>query len=814
MMIDSYRFIKERNMPPPQESSAGSYDGEATADSVEAKKRQAAVSLNQIAIEMINRVELSSLLQHIADKTAELTNADYSYVGTVHESGDWLETIAASNNSRYLKSVRHKPGEGIAGQVWLTGKTVCEPNYQYYQHRLPGLTRARQACSVPLKIGNRVIGVFGILYENDINRIEDQVEVLEMFAPLASVAIENAELHEHTRHELARTDALSRISRAIYESDDFDIVIDQICTTLLDTFDACKTHLYKIENKGIFTPLAAWEKINGRVIRAKQAGAKMVARSVASWCIENQRSAFIKRGFNDVRESSDVHRIRARWKLGSTICLPLVHEDKSWGVLFAHRSVERADFTESELKQLELISAQISMALLRRELMEKVQYQAYYDNLTGLHNRWRFESLLTESVEESKHSSCSFAVLFVDIDGFKVVNDSYGYRVGNQLLQSVAAILSTQIGSEDVLARMGGDEFSVIVSSRTSRQDVKDLADRISRKLSNKVEIDNHQVNAMASIGVCFYPTDATTVEEVLKHANVVMHHAKDNGRGEVTVFNHSLLVAHEKQRQLEQDLQPALETGQFELFYQPQVCCENGEVDGVEALIRWNHPELGLVPPCEFIAVAEKCGFIQAIGTWVMGQACRDCVQLRKTHGSLRVAVNISAHQFNIDDFVQSVFSALSESGLPAYCLELEVTESVVMHDIAAVVEKLRLLRDGGVTIAIDDFGTGYSSLQYLVELPLDVIKIDKSFVDRIAGAAQGPMLANTILKMAQELGLKTVAEGVESEAQKDQLRQLDCDYIQGYYYSKPAPVSELTDVISTINCQSQHKSVAGAHL
>jgi len=318
----------------------------------------------------------------------------------------------------------------------------------------------------------------------------------------------------------------------------------------------------------------------------------------------------------------------------------------------------------------------------------------------------------------------------------------------------------------------------------------------------------------MASIGVCFYPTDATTVEEVLKHANVVMHHAKDNGRGEVTVFNHSLLVAHEKQRQLEQDLQPALETGQFELFYQPQVCCENGEVDGVEALIRWNHPELGLVPPCEFIAVAEKCGFIQAIGTWVMGQACRDCVQLRKTHGSLRVAVNISAHQFNIDDFVQSVFSALSESGLPAYCLELEVTESVVMHDIAAVVEKLRLLRDGGVTIAIDDFGTGYSSLQYLVELPLDVIKIDKSFVDRIAGAAQGPMLANTILKMAQELGLKTVAEGVESEAQKDQLRQLDCDYIQGYYYSKPAPVSELTDVISTINCQSQHKSVAGAHL
>ena len=289
----------------------------------------AAVSLNQIAVEMINRVDLPSLLQHIANNTSTLTHADYSYVAMVHESGEYLETIVANNDSQNLKAFRHRPGEGIGGQAWLTGKTVCEPGYQNYPHRLPGLTSTKQACSVPLKLGNRVIGVIGILYENYDLRIEDQVEILEMFAPLASVAIDNAKLHENTRLELARTEAISKISRSIHLSASFDNVINRICTTLIDTFDATKAHLYRMETNGTYMPLAAFESVDGKILRTKQAGSEMVARSVASWCIENQRSAFIKRGVNDKRESADVHRIRARWRLGSTICLPLVHEDLS-----------------------------------------------------------------------------------------------------------------------------------------------------------------------------------------------------------------------------------------------------------------------------------------------------------------------------------------------------------------------------------------------------------------------------------------------------------------------------------------------------
>ncbi len=773
-------------------------------------KAKAAVSLNQIAVEMFNRVDLPSLLQHIADNTSALTGADYSYVAMVHESGEYLQTIAANNDSGNLRSVRHRRGEGIGGQVWLTGKTVCEPNYQYYKHKLPGLTNARQACSVPLKLGDRVIGVIGILYEDYEYRIEDQIEILEMFSPLASVAIDNARLHENNRLELARTEAISKISRAIYSETSFDKVIDRICTTLIDKFSANKTHLYRISEDGAFDPLAARENVGGKIVPTRQAGSETVEKSVASWCIKNQKSAFIKRGVDDKRESADVHQMRKKWRLGSTICLPLVHEGKSWGVLFAHRFIDRTDFTESELKQFELIAVQISMALLRRELMTRVEHQAFHDGLTGLYNRWRFESLLTDSLEQSKSSARCFAVISIDLLGFKVVNDAHGHGVGDQLLKQVAMVLASLLDREDALARMGGDEFSIIASSRSGREEIIQLARDINHSLSQPLLVGNVRVKAGASIGICFYPSDANTANEVLKYAEFAMRHAKNSERSSISVFNRNLLIDHENRIQLELDLRYALATRQFELHYQPKVNCSNGLVDGVEALIRWIHPVRGFVPPSEFIPVAERCGLIEDIGAWVLDQACLECAVFQRRHSELKVAINISARQFNVDDFVPSVFATLEKNNLSAHSLELEVTESVVMHDIGTVVDKLTQLQGGGCTIAIDDFGTGYSSLQYLAELPLDVLKIDKSFVDRIDDSRDGQSLVKTILMMSRELDLKTVAEGVETESQRIKLQQLACDYIQGYYYSKPVPASQLTQVIDSINAQNRLRQAA----
>ncbi len=774
------------------------------------EKTRAMVSLNQIAVEMMNRVELPSLLQHIAAKTADLTSADYAYVAMVHESGDYLETVAANDNFRSLKSVRHRHGEGIGGQVWASGQTVCVPDYQNYPHRLPGLTTARQACSVPLKLCDEVIGVIGILYESNDFAVENQVDLLEMFAPLASVAIENATLYENTLTELARTQAISNISRAIYGAASFDDIIDQICITLIDVFDSTKVHLYKLEDDNSFTPLAAWENIDNAIVPTMQSGGKVVATSVARWCVVHQKTGFIRRGVNDERESAEVHRIRARWKLGSTLCLPLVYENKSWGVLFAHRSLERSDFSVRERHLFELVCAQISVALLRRELMEKVQYQAYHDSLTGLTNRYRFEKLLAYSVERLVDTEDWFAVLFIDLDGFKNINDYHGHGVGDCLLQQVAEILKSHMAETDVLARMGGDEFAALISSPGERTEVIAIAERINASLSVSVPVQDLKVDIGCSIGVSFYPGDACTSEEVLKHADFAMYHAKGAGQSGVSVFNKSHLEYHEKRIQTELDLHRAVEAGEFLLYYQPKVCGRTGIVDGVEALIRWNHPTLGFISPAEFIPAAERCGLIEVIGHWVLDEACRQCAEFLQRGLPLSMAVNISARQFSVENFVQGVFNLLGKHRLPASCLELEVTESVVMKDVAMVVNKLAQLRSCGIKIAIDDFGTGYSSLQYLAELPLDVLKIDKSFVDKLCNAAEEHLLVKTIVMLASELQLKTVAEGVETDLQLQKLTALGCDYIQGYYYSRPVPASELPAVVAAINQSSLHREAA----
>lgn len=761
----------------------------------------AMVSLNQIAIEMMNRVELPSLLQNIADYTGALSRADYAYVAMVHESGDYLETIAVNSDSLNLKDVRHKRGEGIGGQAWLRAETICVPDYQGYAYRLPGLTRGRQACSVPLRLSNVVIGVIGILYESDDIDVDGEVDMLEMFAPLASVAIDNARLHENTRMELSRTRIIGEISRAIYGTSSFDSIINRICTALIEVFDASKAHIYKLENDNTLNPLAAWELIDGEIVPSQQSGSAVVARSIAQWCIENQKTGFVKRGVNDPRESEEVHRVRAGWRLGSTICLPLVYEDKSWGVLFAHRAIDRTDFKENEINLFELIGAQISVALLRRELMEKVQYQAYHDSLTGVANRFSFEGLLENAVSQAEAAGDWFAVMFIDLDGFKAINDSHGHRMGDKLLKQVTAKISMHLNREDVLGRMGGDEFALIVSNRENRAEVTGLAQTINNSLTSSMLVDNLRAVVGASIGLSFYPSDATTAEEMLKYADFAMYHAKSLGKGGFSVFDRSHLDFHEKQISLEHDLRRAVEAAEFELHYQPKINNHTGRVDGVEALIRWVHPTLGFVPPSEFIPVAERCGLIEVIGAWVLDESCRQCAELQRQGMRLSVAVNISAQQFIVDDFVQQVFSTVRKYDVPPELIELEVTESVVMKDVSIVVEKLAELRCGGITIAIDDFGTGYSSLQYLADLPLDVLKIDKSFIDKVCTEGKEKSLVKTIVLMARELQLGTVAEGVETEQQVQALRKLGCDYSQGYYYSKPVPGKDLQRVVADVN-------------
>jgi len=755
-------------------------------------------------------LELTAVLQHFANQTASLTSADYSYVALVHESGEFLETVAAGNDSLNLKAVRHLPGEGIGGEAWRSGATVCASDYKNHPNRLPSLSQARQACGVPMIIDSKVIGVLGIMYETTDIDIRDQLELLEEYSNLAAVAINNARIHESTTADLERTKALSEFSHLIHSATGFQELLDQICETLITVFNSNRSSFYKLNRRGLLELLVSWKSENGEIVPGERIVGSLPVKSIASWCIKNNETAYLPRGIDDPRNCTEIHELRRQWDLGSTICVPLITDSGSWGVLTTHRQTQQTNFSENEINLVNIIGNQASTAIHRHELTEKIQHQAYHDELTGLPNRRRFRELLTQQLANAKKSGDSVALVFIDLDGFKTINDSLGHAIGDKLLSFVAQRFENCIESDNVLARIGGDEFALIINRCTDKSKVNSICHSIIASLTDKLVVNKLEISVGASIGISYYPDNADNVEDLLKTSDIAMYDAKSAGQSEISTFNPLHAKRFEERISLEIDLKAALKLRQFELYFQPKFSVKTGTVKGVEALLRWKHPIRGFVPPFQFIPVAEDSGLILELGSWVLDEACR-WAQIYEQQGiEITMAVNISAPQFADEGFVSLVFNTLKQYSLAPNKLELEVTESVVMKNITDVVERLSLLRDHGVSVAIDDFGTGYSSLQYLEELPLDVLKIDKAFVDRLESNSdngddvptdqQKNSLVNIIVMMAEAFDLDTVVEGVETTEQLEKVVSLGCDLIQGYLYSPPVPADSLPEVIKEL--------------
>ena len=436
------------------------------------------------------------------------------------------------------------------------------------------------------------------------------------------------------------------------------------------------------------------------------------------------------------------------------------------------------------------------------KLLAKIHHQAYSDRLTGLPNRFRCEQLLRGADDVARAHQEIGAVIVIDIDDFQSVNDTLGHAIADQLLVAYAKRLNDSIDDAAIACAIGGDEFVIIVPDVREAEKAMAIAEKVRNRLQEKFEIDGALIQKTVSMGVCLFPDQVRSADELLKNADIALCQAKDNGRGQVQMFSQELHDKFQQRVQLEADLRVAVEQEQFELHYQPKVSTVTGRVDGVEALIRWNHPERGQISPFFFIPAAESCGLITAIGTWVLQEACRQTAQWHKMgYPGLQVAVNVSAEQFIADDFIDLVYASLTDNHLEPASLELEVTESVGMNDMSLVVERLDTLRKNDISIAIDDFGTDYSSLQYLEDLPLDCLKIDRAFILKLEKSDKGKSLANTIVLMARSFNLKTVAEGVESEEQLRRVIDLGCDYIQGYYYSRPVSADELPATIERIH-------------
>ncbi|MFC5511587.1 putative bifunctional diguanylate cyclase/phosphodiesterase [Massilia jejuensis] len=433
----------------------------------------------------------------------------------------------------------------------------------------------------------------------------------------------------------------------------------------------------------------------------------------------------------------------------------------------------------------------------RRRVEARLDRLAHFDPVTHLHNRHFFNERLEAAVLRSREQNRRAVLMFIDLDNFKAVNDTLGHDVGDDLLRLVARQLAAELRHEDMIARIGGDEFAILLEHVHDVDMALAVAAKCLATLARPILIGSHDIRIGASIGISMCPDDTRDMHTLLKYADTAMYYAKNNGKNAYRLFTPDMQDDAEKRFVLDNNLRRALERNEFLLHYQPQVDLHSGAIIGAEALIRWRHPELGLISPADFIPLAEESGLIVPIGAWVLREACRELGRWHAAGHPVRMAINLSGRQLQEPGMVASVLSILDEAGIEAQAIVLELTESMLMDASSATIECLHLLKRAGIELALDDFGTGYSSMSYLKTLPIGSLKIDRSFVRDLPGDAEDAAITKAIIAMARSLRMNVVAEGIETEEQGRFLRENGCDKAQGYFYGRPLPGVQMRQLL-----------------
>jgi len=758
------------------------------------------VELSDTATDMMRQDSLNTLLQFIADEIVRLSCANGAYLHMVHETGDYLHVVAACGalKNQLMGNIRKK-GFGLSARAWETGDHQYTDNYNNDSARVVEFPEELKAVALPLHFSDRISGVVFVTASIS-EDLYSQIPFLKEIAKIAALSIYNTEHLEAQSHELQRIKALSELGDTLYQSTDWDSILNSVCQHLFDILEINRVIIYKWSDKDAqLQTHTARSKFNGVISNHQPVAENIRKHSIGHWCFNNEQFAQINRHVEDPRESSEVHAYCRENNIGSTMCVPLSYHEKPWGVVIINKCITQRNFNEGDANAFSAIASQVSTALQRNVLVSKVHHQAYHDSLTNLPNRRSFEEHFATLVEEQ--SDIEFAILFCDLDGFKAVNDTHGHDVGDVVITICASRMDSCLRPSDFLARMGGDEFAVIVRLSDVEHDIGILAKRFLTTIGEPIHANDLRIQIGVSIGISFYPDDGKTFSELLNHADVAMYHAKHAGKGKILHFNKHDSDAIRKKNEVRSALREAISRNEFELWHQPQVNWRTGRVCGVEALIRWNHPQLGVVSPFEFIPIAEESGLIEPLGFWIIEEAmiALNSWQLPATK-QFCISVNIAPPQFLDQSFSDNVLALLEKHELQPKQLKVEITESFIMSDRDVAVMHLKNLREKGVQVAIDDFGTGYSSLSYLQDLPVDILKIDRAFVSSLTTDNYKTSIASSIIALANSLGLTTITEGVETEEQLQFIRQLGSETIQGYYYSKPVPATEIHDVINTI--------------
>jgi diguanylate cyclase (GGDEF)-like protein/PAS domain S-box-containing protein len=487
--------------------------------------------------------------------------------------------------------------------------------------------------------------------------------------------------------------------------------------------------------------------------------------------------------FDDGHERAVLERLISKGQSFRDVVVNLtIAGEERWWALSGRPIVDEAGAP----KGMRGVATDVSIA---KRAEAKVAYMAHYDGLTDLPNRTLFNETLARALSRRPDETL-LGILYLDLDQFKTINDTLGHSVGDEVLKVAAKRIESCIGLHDMVARLGGDEFAILLTDITDKAQAQKIADAIVALIGQTMQLENHEVNSGVSIGIAFAPDDGLTASDLIKNADLALYNAKENGRHRHAVFEIEMHEAMQAKRLIEMDLRAALSRDQLELYYQPLLNIESGEITSYEALLRWNHPEKGMIMPMVFIPIAEETGHIVQLGEWVIRSALMEAARWQK---HLCVSVNLSPAQMRSTNLLPTVINALAASGVDASRLEFEITETVLMHDTQANLAVLHQLRALGIRIALDDFGTGYSSLNYLRSFPFDKIKIDRCFVDEVDSRDDNRAIVRAVTGLATTLGMVTTAEGVERADQLEELRREGCTEVQGYYFSRPMPVGQI---------------------
>ncbi|MFT4118422.1 GAF domain-containing protein [Bradyrhizobium sp.] len=751
-----------------------------------------------------------------ASATIGILDQDRSCVRVVAVKGRLQDRMVGRTA---IVSADHPQGQGIIG-ISLRTRRPCvmndylrDPRSEHWRLQATE-DGTRAAASFPLlRAGLEPIGILLFLASDEDAFTPDLVELLGRLAENVSFALDNfdrAEEKARTEEQKERVTrmfaALSATNEAIMRAKSRSELYELVCRAASTggKFTSTTIVLAVADSDLLKIAAAAGPAADTtRNVRLSIDATRPEGRGMAGTAFRTRQPCISNDYLNDHRVSA-FHAIVRKDGARSGAAFPLIVHDQPVGVMI-YMSAERDTFTGEFVELLQRLADNVSFALEnfdradeKKKADERIEYLASYDSLTNLPNRETFNGLLREAIDAAQRHDRRFAVLFIDLDRFKVINDSLGHEAGDLLLLEVADRLRGALRVSDVVARLGGDEFVVILDRCGEIDDVQRIATELLSVLAEPMELAGHECHTTASIGVAMYPANGADAQTLTKNADMAMYLAKEDGKNGYRFFSKEVKTQSIERLSLESALRRALEREQFSLHYQPKVDMETGQITGVEALLRWAHPDLGNVSPAQFIPLAEETGLIVPIGRWVLKEACAQAMNWqRRGLLPLSMAVNLSPRQFADEHLLQDVDEALVASGMSPVLLQLEVTESMMMRNVGRALKVLDAIQSRGIRLAIDDFGTGYSSMSLMKHFPIDTIKIDRSFVRDLPQDSEDQAIAQAIISMGKALGMTVVAEGVENAEQERFLRTHGCDEMQGFLISRPLPPHQMAELL-----------------